>query len=257
VHDSSDPAWWVFLSAALAFSIILVAFAAALVLSQRRFIALHRQYAEGLLETQEQERSWVAREVHDDALQRIALLVHELQGVHTSLDGERGEEAGRVDAVREEVEDLGVMLRRLAHRLHPTVIEQAGLVPALRDLATDVARASGVAIAVSELADMPYQLDPERSLHLFRIAQEAARNIVTHSGVRAASVTVRVHQGELTLTVEDDGRGFAPAESDHGRGLGIISMRERARLARGRLDLLAAPGRGTRVVVQVPLAARS
>ncbi|HXG44324.1 MAG TPA: ATP-binding protein [Gemmatimonadales bacterium] len=253
MSPAPDAVWWIFLSAALALCVILVALGAALVLTQRRFITLHREYAERLLEAQEQERAWVAREVHDDALQRVALVVHELQDIAAEREPGGNGRWQRLEAVREEIEDLGVMLRRLAHRLHPSVIDQAGLVPALRALATDMARGSGLELEVAEDASQPWHLPRERALLLFRIAQEAVRNIAKHAAVARATVRVAVRDGTLELAIQDAGRGFTPNELAQRRGLGLISMEERARLAEGRLEITSKPGGGTTVRVTVPV----
>jgi signal transduction histidine kinase len=134
--------------AALTLVVILTAFAAALIIYQRRFLHMHRAFADNLLAAHEEERAWVAREVHDDALQRVAMLVHELDEwpAATRTNGS----ADRVAALREEIEDLGVMLRRVAHRMHPALIDHAGLVPALQSLAVDVSRSSGVRVEVTD-----------------------------------------------------------------------------------------------------------
>jgi signal transduction histidine kinase len=254
VSPAPDAVWWVFLNAALALGVILFALGAALVLSQRRLLTVHRQYSERLLNAHEEERAWVAREVHDDALQRIALLGQELRDLsYGDAPAAAGLHRQRLEAVREEIEDLGVMLRRLAHRLHPSVIDQAGLVPALQTLATEVARASQLQLEITEEAPHPYRLSQERALLLYRIVQEAVRNIIKHAGVREASVRVTVHNGTLELLVRDEGSGFVPDALAQRRGLGVISMRERARLASGRLEIQTAPGGGTTVRAVIPV----
>jgi signal transduction histidine kinase len=247
---------WIFLNAAIALGIILFALGAALVLSQRRLLATHRQYAERLLEAQEQERAWVAREVHDDALQRIALLGQELRDLTETAEPETGDvDLSRVEAVREEIEDLGVMLRRLAHRLHPSVIDQAGLVPALQALAMEVARVNQLQVDITDEIAHPYQLSRERALLLYRIAQEAVRNVVKHAGVKQAMVRVKVRNGTLEMVVRDEGPGFLPDGLMQRQGLGLTSMKERARLANGQIEVLTAPGGGTSIRVVVPLTA--
>ncbi len=258
MSPTASAFWWVFLVAALTVGVIVLALGIALVITQRRFLALHRAYAERLLKAQEEERAWVAREVHDDALQRVAMLVHELHDWAAEARGEEAPpdparlEATRIEAMRAELEDLAVMLRRVAHRLHPTLIDQAGLVPALEGLASDVGRATGVRVQVERPAGFP-TLPREAALHLYRIAQEALRNVVTHAGVPAARVALAAADGRVTLAVSDEGRGFATADPARRRGLGLISMSERARLAGGTLELTSDAGAGTTVRVTVPL----
>lgn len=254
---SSETLWKLYLTLGLAAAVILFAFIVALVIYQRRFVKLHRTYSKNLLSAQEEERAWVAREVHDDALQRVAMLAHELHECadEPMMSAER--QRDRIGAIVTEVEDLGVMLRRVAHRLHPSLIDQAGLIPALQGLAGDVSRAHGIQVDV----DLPGngstptpQLPRETALILYRIAQEALRNVARHSGVKRATLRVTApHADELLLEISDRGRGFVQQEhpSAH-KGLGLVSMAERARLADGRLDVWSQPGKGTRLTVTVP-----
>jgi two-component system sensor histidine kinase UhpB len=167
---------------------------------------------------------------------------------------EPGKERARSIALRHELEDLGVMLRRVAHRLHPAIIDQGGLLPALSQLADDTARTSGVDVEVRLPSGIaPRVLDRERSLILFRIAQEALRNVVKHSGATRAEVGVDIARDDLVLTISDDGRGFDSGDARRATGLGLISMAERARLADGQCALFSKPGGGTTVRVTVPL----
>jgi signal transduction histidine kinase len=238
---------------ALALVVILTAFASALIVYQRRFLRVHRSFADSLLAAHEEERAWVAREVHDDALQRVAMLVHELDEwpnttAHVSNTSER------VAALREEIEDLGVMLRRVAHRMHPALIDQAGLVPALQALAVDVTRASGLRVEVTNEshADGAAAPSTEHALLVYRIAQEALRNVVKHAGVSQCHMFIAVCPASIELRVTDQGKGFVADDSARGRGLGLISMAERARLADGRLEIVSRPGGGTGVRALIP-----
>ena len=236
---------------ALALIVILTAFASALIVYQRRFLRVHRTFADNLLAAHEEERAWVAREVHDDALQRVAMLVHELDewpapGVANAPE--------RLAALREEIEDLGVMLRRVAHRMHPALIDHGGLVPALRALAVDVSRASGVRVDMTEEAGAGDGSPPSRdhALLVYRIAQEALRNVSKHAGVTHCRMHIAVSPDRIELQVQDQGKGFVADDSARGRGLGLISMAERARLADGRLEIWSRPGEGTSVRAMIP-----
>jgi signal transduction histidine kinase len=227
--------------------VILLALGAALVIYQRRFVALHRRHAAGLLKAQEEERAWVARELHDDVLQRIAMALHE-------LDGDAPEaERTRVAPVRAELEDLALVVRRVASRLHPAFVEREGLVPALRRLATDLAERSGVSLTVTEDAapGIPPP-DPGQALVAYRVAQEALANLVRHSGAGAGAVRVRGNGDAFELVIVDQGRGFAPADGVKPGHLGLISMAERARAAGGRLTVTSQPDEGTTVRLRLP-----
>jgi signal transduction histidine kinase len=238
--------------AALTLAVILTAFAAALIIYQRRFLQMHRAFADNLLAAHEEERAWVARDVHDDALQRVAMLVHELdewpQAAPTNGVPER------VAALREEIEDLGVMLRRVAHRMHPALIDHAGLVPALQALAVDVNRASGIRVEVTDEshADGASPPSTQHALLVYRIAQEALRNVVKHASVSQCNMYIAVSPASIELRVTDQGKGFVADDSARGKGLGLISMAERARLADGRLEIVSRPGGGTGVRALIP-----
>ena len=138
MNDSSEFLWSLFVAAAIGFVVLVIAFAAALVLAQRRFLKLQKAYGQHLLATQDEERAWVAREVHDDVAQRIAVLRHELDLLKRDY-GKGGADADtrRVEGLADEIEDLGVAVRRLAHRLHPATLDQGDLRLALEQLAED------------------------------------------------------------------------------------------------------------------------
>jgi signal transduction histidine kinase len=255
VPPSSADVWEVFVASGLALAIILVALVAALVIYQRRFVALHRRYSKQLLSAQEEERAWVAREVHDDALQRVAMVAHEL---HEAAEGDASapdRQRQRIEAIVTEVEDLGIMLRRVAHRLHPSLIDQAGLVPALQGLASDVSRASGLQVELELPSNGQTPAVPrDTALILYRIAQEGLRNVVRHSGTKQATLRLAARDRELELAISDRGKGFAIDKSHpQGKGLGLVSMAERARLADGRFEVWSEPGRGTTLRALVPI----
>lgn len=248
---------WIYIAAAMAVGVVLAALAAAMFIYQRYNIKLHQSYAKKLLEAHEDERAWVAREVHDDALQRVAMLQHELSewdsGEFSSSDGPKATSV-RVEALRDELQDLGVMLRRVAHRLHPAIIDQAGLIPALNQLSSDVERSSGIEIETQfDDNGEAARLSRERALMLYRIAQEALRNVVKHSGAKRARVKTRTSHGAIEITVQDFGRGFESTDPAKSAGLGLISMAERTRLAEGEFDIRSTPGEGTIVRASVPV----
>lgn len=242
----------IYVASALALGVILFALGAALVFYQRRIVALHRDHAKRLLAAQEDERAWVAREVHDDALQRVAMLQHELDDWSGDPASAHDKQRQRITALREELSDLGVMLRKVAHHLHPSIIEHAGLVPALHALASDIRSASGFDVVVDTSAAASVALPKESALILYRIAQEALRNAEKHGGTNRAQVAVAQRNGAVVMTVADQGRGFDATQHDRAHSLGLISMAERARYAGGRIDIESQPGAGTVIRVEVP-----
>jgi signal transduction histidine kinase len=244
--------WALFLAAGLSVAITLGAFVVALVISQQRHLALERAHSHRLLTAQEEERSRVARELHDDALQRLAVIRHELEQV-AILAGP--EAVHRISGVSGELEDLGSVLRTAAHQLHPSVVEKAGLVRALGALAEEFGRTAGLEVQlVLPAADQ--HLAPDVAIAAYRIAQEALRNVVRHAGVTHADLALEVREGLLTLSVADAGKGFAAAAAPRAEdGLGLIGMRQRAAGAGGRLAVTARPGGGTLVTATLPVGA--
>jgi signal transduction histidine kinase len=243
---------WIFVSTGLALAVVLIALGVALVIYQRRFLAMHRSYADGLLQAQEQERAAVAREVHDDALQRVMILMHELD----DWSGEHALPAAptpqRFQGLRSELEDLSASLRQMAYRLHPSFVTEEGIVPMLERLAAEVDRSAGMHVEVRGSLASPPSLTSDQCLAVFRIAQEALSNVVRHAGKTRAILQVTAEDHALHLTVEDYGAGFDVA-GPRPRGLGLVSMAERARAIGGTLSVDSHRGGGTRVLLRLPV----
>ena len=202
-----------------------------------------------LLNAQESERSHIARELHDDIGQQVALLSIDLEMLRASatspVDGPADEALTRAQALAKSVHDL-------SHRLHPARLRLVGLVAAIRGLQQEMSRADA-SIAFAH-HDVPSTLPPEITLTVFRIVQEALQNALKYSGARHLAVDLRGTPGELTLTIQDDGRGFDVDEA-WGKGLGLISMGERLEAVGGTLRIGSTPGKGTRLEATVPLPA--
>ena len=242
-----------FVGGALSVAVLLAAFLAALVISQRRRIALEREHSRRILAAQEDERARVARELHDDALQRIALIRHELDetALHAGPDM-----AKRISGASGELQDLSVVLRTAAHHLHPSVVDKAGLRDALRALAEEMARTAGLEVRVAA-PDANVAVPPALGLAAYRIAQEALRNVVKHSGAPRADVALEAGPGGLTLRVSDAGKGFDSSVAHPEDGLGLIAMRQRAEAVGGRVTLQSRPGGGTTLTATFPPAGAS
>ncbi len=219
---------------------------------QRRFLTLHRSYASQLLASQDEERAWVAREVHDDALQRLALLDHECDVLTISATTLTHDQKESIQAIRAEIKDLGVMLRDLAHRLHPALIERGGLGVALHDLGEEMERAFGLHVELEVPTGIP-SVNPGQALAIYRIAQEGLRNVARHAGVRQAMLRLSSSPSGYELTVTDTGRGFGTEVAQAGGRLGLIGMRERALLAGGDCQVESRPGGGTMIRARFPL----
>jgi signal transduction histidine kinase len=142
----------------------------------------------------------------------------------------------------------------LSYRLHPSVIDDLGLVEALKAECDRVARAGSVKVDV-DAREIPQKLPQDTALCLFRIAQEALRNVVRHAGASAVEVSLAPMEGGLQLAVSDNGAGFDRARDAGRQSLGHASMRERVHLLGGEVDIESTPGHGTSVIAWVPLQA--
>lgn len=242
--------WTFFVAGALSIAIVLAAFLAALVIAQRRRIAVERAHAQRLLAAQEEERSRVARELHDDALQRIAVIRHELDD---AAEHGGSEMTHRIAGISGELEDLGTVLRTAAHQLHPSVVEKAGLVRALGALAAEFGRTAGLEVRLA-LPPADLSIPPATGVAAYRVAQEALRNVVKHGGVSQADLALEAAGGTLTLRVADAGKGFNTASTRAEDGLGLIAMRQRAEGVGASLAITARPGGGTVVTATFPRA---
>jgi PAS domain S-box-containing protein len=208
-----------------------------------------RTLSRRLIQAQEAERALLARELHDDVTQRLAVLAIELGRAESSAAG--GAQPQVLKTVREGLVRLSEDIHSLAYRLHPAVLEELGLAEALRAECERRERHGGIAVAL-DLEPMSAAVGKDATLCLYRVAQEALNNIARHAHARAAGVMLRQMDGGLLLAVKDDGIGFDPEESGARASLGLVSMRERLRLVNGTLDIESAPGRGTSIVAWVP-----
>jgi signal transduction histidine kinase len=253
MNDGAPGIWWVFILGVLASGVLLIAVVASLILSQRRYMKLHRNQAQRVLEAQEEERAWVAREVHDDAVQRLMLIGRACRESRGAIAPLAPGEADRLGGLQGDIEDLSVFLRGLAHRLHPALFDRGGLPAALRGLADELQRSYKLEVSLSfPPNEEPLGLPRQRELVLFRIAQEALHNVVKHADVRSATVNVSRNGNDVVLMVKDGGKGFDRTAQSRGAGIGLISMNERAYLAEGGLEITSAPGQGTTVRAWLP-----
>jgi two-component system sensor histidine kinase UhpB len=158
--------------------------------------------------------------------------------------------AHQADAIGAELMDLGVTLRAVAHRLHPSLVETVGLAAALEALAGELRRTAGLEVAFSRPPE-EVPLKPDVGLAAYRIAQEALRNVLKHAGTARAELEMAVTPTSVVVRVKDQGAGLPP-DGHREHGLGLRSMRERAELARGRLNVTSRPGQGTTVEAVLP-----
>jgi len=205
-----------------------------------------------LIGAQEQERMRIARELHDDINQRIAMLSFELDQLQQSSAPSGPEHQSRVKEVQKRLLELGIEVQAISHRLHSSKLEYLGLVVACRSFCKEVADRQKVTVDFTA-TDVPRDVPQEVSLCLFRVLQESLNNAIKYSGVQHFEVRIQGSLGEIQLTVHDDGAGFDAESAMSSQGLGLISMRERVSLVNGTMSIISKPGGGTEVSVRVPL----
>lgn len=206
-----------------------------------------------LITAQEQERQRIARELHDDVSQRLAALVFDVASLeqHPPLLPELVGKA--LEPVREQLERLSDDLHNLAYKLHPSLLEHAGLQPAIEDQVREVTKRTGLSVSL-KVNHVPGSLPLDHSTCLFRVLQESLQNVVKHAGATEATVKLSGSSKGVGLSVTDNGKGFdAGDKSAHHNGLGLTSMQERLRLLQGLLRVHSRPGGGTKVCAWIPL----
>jgi PAS domain S-box-containing protein len=191
-----------------------------------------------LIEAHEEERTRIARELHDDVGQRLVLLAWHVG----SSNGE----------LRKQVEDLAKDVQALSHQLHSPKLDYLGLAAAAAGFCRELSDRQRVEIEFHS-ENIPKELPKEISLCLFRVLQEALQNAMKHSGSQQFQVSLRSGASEIELTVRDSGIGFETDEAIKGPGLGLTSMQERLKLVNGRLSIDSKPQRGTTIQARVPL----
>jgi signal transduction histidine kinase len=198
----------------------------------------------------------VARELHDDLNQKLAILAMESETLEQEASSSPyiRERLGRL---RSQLGELSESVHRLAYQLHPSILDDLGLAIALQSYVSDFSIREGIKVKINA-KDIPSQLPPGLSLCLYRITQECLRNIAKHSQANQASVKLQCSNHSINLSIKDSGVGF-DQETVHTQkgGLGIISMQERVRLLHGKIRLKSRPAGGTQVQVSIPLPAES
>jgi PAS domain S-box-containing protein len=206
-----------------------------------------RSLAGRLITVQEEERKRIARDLHDDLSQRLALLCIDLDMLRQSLAGS-AETAQQLERMRRETDELVVDMRRLSHQEHHPQLD-LGFQHGVVSFCEDFSKKYGITMKLVHEGDLE-QIPETVSFTLFRVLQEALNNVAKHSGADQVTVKLSVHGNRATLRVTDEGRGF---EIGRHRGLGLISMRERLRLVEGTMRVNSYPQRGTDVEVVVPI----
>jgi len=206
-----------------------------------------------LIEAEEKERSRIARELHDDICQRLALLAMGLQLLEGDTPNISADEVGsRLNELKQQTFEIANDAQALSHQLHSAKLQILGLAAALKSFCKEFEEQQKAEIDFNS-HDLPRLLATDISLNLFRVAQEALHNSAKHSGVRHFAVRLWAEKGAIHLTVQDSGLGFDWKAAKQGRGLGLTSMEERLKVVNGTLSIASEPRRGTVIHARVPL----
>ena len=221
------------------------------VTASRQTEAKLRDLSGRLIAAQEEERSRVARELHDGLNQRMALLSIELEQLGPEVDKPRAIRE-RLQKLQNQVQEISADIHRLSYKLHPSKLDHLGLSAAIRSLCKEMTDSGDLKV---DLQQKGLRSDTQKDVTLcvFRIVQESLRNCSRHSGAHSAHVFLEQTRNMIRLTVSDNGCGFDPDSDQVKQGLGFISMKERLRLVDGDLVIHSQPLRGTRIEVRVPL----
>jgi signal transduction histidine kinase len=219
---------------------------------QRRQVEESRRFSQGLVEAQDAERARIARELHDDVIQRVALIGGELSALGRLIPEPTDQVTQRIDGLREELHDLADEVRAMARRAHPAVLDHLGLPKSLQILGSDMATSDDltVDVEVDPALDLT-RVSPAAALSLFRVAQEGLRNVARHAGTQAAMLRLMPREGGIALEVRDQGAGMA-TDGSFGKGLGLLGLTERLRAVQGTLTVASTPGTGTTITAWVP-----
>lgn len=208
-----------------------------------------RELSHRLINAQEEERARLARELHDDVTQRLAILAINAASHGRGASGAAG--SNGTGSLHDGLVRLSEDVHALSYRLHPSILTDLGLAEALK---SECETASHAQVQVELNAPgIPENVPQDIGLCLYRIVQESLRNIARHSGASEAKIDLRRRDGGLQLTVRDNGRGFDIGRRRAGMSLGLASMRQRVVSLGGRFDIESKPGQGTAVLAWVPL----
>jgi PAS domain S-box-containing protein len=207
-----------------------------------------------LSRAQEEERARIARDLHDDTGQRLALLSIDLEQLKQVSMQLKSSLTDQLEALVKAASEITSDVHNVSRRLHPSQVELLGLPVALSNFCKDFAARNGMEIVFVNSC-LRQKTPQDAALCLFRVAQEAVRNVQKHSGIQRALVQLDEVAGSMRLRVSDQGAGFDPDSSDFVQGLGLLSMQERLHSLGGELFIHSRPGRGTCIEACIPLSA--
>jgi PAS domain S-box-containing protein len=204
-----------------------------------------------LIAAQEEERRRVARELHDDFNQRLAVMSIELEQLGQKIQKPLGLRRS-VERLQDLAQEIAAEIHRLSYKLHPSKLDHLGLVAAVKSLCAELSESGKLNVEFHQ-SGFPFALDRDTTLCLFRIAQEGLRNCVKHSRAESARVVLTRTRDSVRLLVSDNGCGFNTKTALMEKGLGFVSMKERLHILSGEMNVYSKPLHGTRLEVSVPL----
>jgi len=205
-----------------------------------------------LIQAREDECARIARELHDDLNQRMALISIELEQLGQSSADTDGQLHKRLESILRQAGEVSREIHQISHDLHPSKLTQLGLIATVKSLCSDMQRSHGLRLEFTH-EGVPARLSREVSLCLYRIVQESLQNVIKHSGAREAKVEIVGRGNEILLRVTDRGKGFEIESPVTKKGIGLVSMRERLRLVGGEMRIGTQRSEGTHIEVRVPL----
>jgi two-component system sensor histidine kinase UhpB len=212
------------------------------------------------IDAQEEERKSIARSLHDDTGQALTMLIISLDQLETRLPAQHKDLVKEIQASRLLASNALAELRRIVFGLRPSILDDLGLISAIRWYARSNLEAAGILFEVDAPESLP-ELPPQVGITLYRISQEAVNNILRHAAARSVLIRISLRSQTICLEIKDDGRGFdLQAASDdalQNHHLGLLGLRERAELLGGEILLDSTPGEGTCLEVSLPLSITS
>ena len=210
-----------------------------------------RDLAGRLISAREGERTRIARDLHDDIGQRVASMSIALSRIQRQIPDVSNPARQSLSDLEQQSTQLSADLRHLSHELHPGALEHLGLLEALRERCDDFRQECGVSVQL-EVSEAWRDVSDALGLCLYRVAQEALRNVATHAKAQHVTISLEQLDGHVMMDVTDDGCGFDPTAKSRRLGLGLVSLNERVHMLGGALDVTAAQGAGTRIAVRLP-----
>jgi signal transduction histidine kinase len=201
-----------------------------------------------LIEAQEQERRRIARDLHDDINQRLALLANELDLL--TIDSVESPERPRIKQLGDQVKEISDDIQLISHKLHSSALQHLGLSSALRGLSKDFSRQHKIKLH-SRICDLAQPLNEDSALALFRVAQEGLQNASKHSESTNVHIELKAENDVVFLNLIDDGQGFEIDQCKE--GLGLVSLRERMKMVGGNFQILSRPGIGTHLQATIAI----